>query len=143
MDYQISTHHQKHTHNQRHSRSPKGHMKTQKDRHKCSICGLQETSEDALKTHYLKHNIKRPFHCDTCGQDFSFKSNLDRHQNRHHGDIPPPKFACTFCPKSFKTKWNLKEHMNIHNNKTPYICEFCGKGFKWLFISLNMVYMRL
>ncbi|XP_025085896.1 uncharacterized protein LOC112559130 isoform X2 [Pomacea canaliculata] len=76
-----------------------------------------------------------PTMCDICG----YKSRdghtyyLHYHKYFKHG-VPLPKgwsvYKCDVCGKELFTKFQLKDHKRAHEEKTPFVCEMCGKGFQ-------------
>lgn len=75
---------------------------------------------------YNPHTVNKPFKCDTCGKEFSRKSNFKKHQRTHKGEKP---YSCSFCSKQYSQRSSLNLHLRIHTGEKPYVCETCGKGF--------------
>ncbi|XP_066150995.1 oocyte zinc finger protein XlCOF22-like [Euwallacea fornicatus] len=70
--------------------------------------------------------------CKTCGSTFTSKTKLCSHY-KENIDCRPKSFKlykCEICEKEFSTIRRRNEHMNTHTGETPYICNYCGKGFQ-------------
>lgn len=52
----------------------------------CPICKKILSSKSALMGHLKRHDVKRPFICDTCGDSFKFPTCLKIHQRIHTGE---------------------------------------------------------
>ena len=63
----------------------KEHMKVHADRetYSCDFCMKSFYSKKHLKRHVDTHNQNR-YYCQNCGQDFSRKDNLNRHNRKYH-----------------------------------------------------------
>ena len=45
-----------------------------------------------------------------------------------HTDTKP--FVCEVCGRGFRFKSNMFEHRTVHTGYTPHLCPFCGKQFR-------------
>lgn len=52
----------------------------------CIVCNKIMSSKSALREHLKRHDVKRPFICDTCGDSFKFPTCLKIHQRIHTGE---------------------------------------------------------
>merc|ERR1712029_855410 len=83
-----------------------GRSKVTQDNCPSTVDPLEE-SERALQGRKL-------FNCSQCGQKFTQKSSLQRHEGIHTGEKP---FACSQCEKTFSTSSHLKRHERIHTGE--------------------------
>ena len=94
---------------------------------KCETCNKYLSSNQLLADHVNTHLNMKPYLCDfeNCGKSFFTLSNLCGHKKRH-SDIKP--FICDFedCTASFFFMKELKIHERIHTGETPYHCNFEG-----------------
>ncbi|XP_049856635.1 gastrula zinc finger protein XlCGF26.1-like isoform X1 [Schistocerca gregaria] len=109
-------------------KSPKCNTGTDQVLLKCCDCDKTYMSATGLSRHRATvHLQKFPHTCITCGQAFTQKSSLLRHQKVHTKVRP---FQCGYCVAAFKDKWHLTQHERIHTGAVPYVCTICDKSFK-------------
>lgn len=73
-------------------------------------CTKSFTRKDALAKHEIvKHQGKRRFQCDTCGEKFTSRYDLRRHKVRVHSNVKK-RFTCEFCSAGFSQKSQLTMH---------------------------------
>lgn len=77
------------------------------------------------------HSENRPHKCDLCGLGFKRKRTMQDHRKTHTDEN---EYKCTHaeCNKTFRKKISLRRHLEYHTGQIakPYICDFCGKGFR-------------
>lgn len=89
------------------------------------------------------------FLCETCGKDFTTRSNLLTHTKMHLPIEKRKHFECYICKATFsgkKIQFQCKEcmahfsrtdalrrHSLIHLNKFTHCCQTCGKEFRTKF----------
>jgi len=49
------------------------------------------------------------------------------------------KFRCHICLRYFKRLYTLETHIRVHDGSKPFMCQFCGKGFRQSGTKLNHV----
>ncbi|XP_077289736.1 zinc finger Y-chromosomal protein-like [Arctopsyche grandis] len=94
----------------------------------CKICNEQVSN---LREHKRSHTSEMLFHCHLCPKRFGHKRSLTAHVKRHE-DSGSSKFVCDVndCNKTFKMQCLLDFHFaKYHNEHTPYVCQYCSKGF--------------
>ncbi|XP_070547082.1 uncharacterized protein [Ptychodera flava] len=95
---------------------------------KCKVCSATFPTYRACMAHMrLQHNIKKPFKCRECGNQFVNKSNLRVHKRLHTGN----PFKCNCCAKAFTTASKLRQHQRIHTGEKPFECQHCHKRFSY------------
>ena len=122
----------------------------------CGDCNKIFYIPSTFQLHVYEHQKDKNFICETCGQKFSFKGQLDQHMivhrsirthkcmfkdcNRwfmrkadlkvHSATHYMKEYTCEHCA-SFKTylKKYWKEHMKGHDDILPYACSICKKRF--------------
>ena len=93
----------------------------------CQICKKVLAGEHRLKPHMMvAHSDEKPFACESCGESFKYKIQLEKHVRTHTGEDP---YKCSTCGKSFATKKTLRDHIMTHTGEKNFHCEECGKGF--------------
>ncbi|XP_055609981.1 PR domain zinc finger protein 5-like [Uranotaenia lowii] len=96
----------------------------------CEICNKHV--KNITKHRRIMHpkEEKKKFKCDQCPNAYVNKCLLISHMNKHlpktHQNIPCPQ-----CDMKLASKKSLRTHIsNMHSvNRTPMICDFCGKQF--------------
>ena len=125
----------------------KNHQKTRS--YKCQNCGIREKSVRELNNHHrqahppllcsdcnkifyvpstyqmhlYEHQKDKKVVCDTCGQKFSFKGQLEQHKIVHRS-IKTHKCMAKNCNRWFMRKADLKVHTATHE-KNEYTCDHC------------------
>lgn len=91
-------------------------------KYKCDQCEKSYKKCDTLIWHRRQaHMSLRMFKCDQCGNEFCYKSALDRHLKIHKGI----KYTCTECNISYDSHSSYEYHMRKHKGLS-YMCEVCG-----------------
>ncbi|KAH6932461.1 hypothetical protein HPB50_006186 [Hyalomma asiaticum] len=71
------------------------------------------------------------YSCGKCGDCFSSRGSLTRHDRYHHADRPLGVYTCSQCDYSTNRRSNLEQHVMTHTGERPYVCEICQKDFTW------------
>lgn len=91
-------------------------------KYKCDQCEKSYKKCDTLIWHRRQaHMSLRMFKCDQCGNEFCYKSALDRHLKIHKGI----KYTCNECNISYDSHSSYEYHMRKHKGLS-YLCEVCG-----------------
>ena len=129
----------------------KQHMTTHSDTvYKCghASCGKTFASKANLKRHGKSHEDDERHICIRCGQVFSRKDSLSRHQSRRCS-VPQKQptskkresqsttrltakyqLKCIHCDEKFTYKSNLTRHLNSrHSTRELYKCSTCNKAY--------------
>ena len=93
---------------------------------KCPECGNDFSTRKRLTKHERTHTGEKPYRCDVCGKSFSQSHHLTKHMRTHTGEKP---YSCDVCGKSFANASNLPTHMRTHTGEKPYSCDVCGKAY--------------
>ena len=107
------------------------------DRWKCGNCGEEFTDLATMKTHLETHlsqyqqaevPVEKEQHkCDTCGDMFSSRQELDGHGLTHKA----PELGCEQCDAKFSSAAALTRHEAVHQER-PFRCghEGCGESYR-------------
>ena len=101
---------------------------------KCTLCEAVLTANRAEVHMRTVHGEGGNVLCSYCGKEFSRLSKARQHELHVHelSRKAVQKFQCAHCPLSFKMQSLLKRHMiGKHSGQTPFVCDVCGKAFKW------------
>ncbi|XP_038050418.1 zinc finger protein 271-like [Patiria miniata] len=132
------------------------HEKKEGPKHVCPVCNKVFKDSSNLKRHRRIHTREKPgvgvvrehcysqtesglkpFLCDVCGQTFSAKKNLLKHQKKIHDfTMPAPSrvekipYDCDSCGKRFTKRSVMSRHsIRMHSTERPFRCSFCEKTF--------------
>ena len=94
---------------------------------KCPKCDKIFDNYRAVMDHFVNMHEKNP--CSFCGEMISDK-RMKHHILLKHKPYSDREFKCEVCGKRFIRKEELKVHMNSHTGEKPFLCKFCGTGFK-------------
>lgn len=109
--------------------APKNRKKaTTKQSLSCPKCSFKFESEAILNSHLKTHVPGREQICELCGNLFTRKSDLDRHNRTVHSDVKR-LFKCQFCNYACSLELSLQKHILIHSNDRLYGCDHCAKRF--------------
>ena len=73
-------------------------MKDKQKVHKCTECEYQSIEPANLRRHFkIRHSGERAHKCELCGQTFTSKHGLVKHQYSVHGKGDLPKLQCDEC----------------------------------------------
>ncbi|XP_068111859.1 oocyte zinc finger protein XlCOF7.1-like isoform X4 [Hyperolius riggenbachi] len=92
----------------------------------CPDCGECFTQRAKLFRHQKTHTVEMPYTCLECGKCFAEKVHLVNHERCHKVEKP---YACSFCGKCFGEKGNLSNHERSHRKEKMFFCYDCGKCF--------------
>ncbi|XP_038590304.1 zinc finger protein 233-like [Micropterus salmoides] len=99
---------------------------TGKNSFTCDTCGKEFRYKSDFQKHMRIHTGEKPYSCEICGKGFRTSSPFICHTRTHTGEKP---YSCKTCEKVFRTSNHLQVHMRTHTGEKPYLCETCGKGF--------------
>ncbi|PIK44869.1 putative gastrula zinc finger protein XlCGF57.1-like [Apostichopus japonicus] len=94
------------------------HLKIHENKkdHKCSVCGKDFSTKQALQAHFRVHTGERPIKCRYCDRTFARYGPRAVHEATHTGER---SFKCTICGKSWKDRATYWLHMKKHHPGEP------------------------
>ena len=91
----------------------------------CSKCEKQFTTRSGLYYHAQKHTGKFSYSCKICQQGFSQVYAYRRHMRVHAGQA----YECEFCGQKFKSDQRLRYHRSSHTGQYRFKCDKCPNGY--------------
>ncbi|XP_062549302.1 zinc finger protein 287-like [Armigeres subalbatus] len=145
------------------SSSTEVQSKSQKQRHKCSLCERTYSRSSNLKRHMASHRPVDQWNhkCGICQKIFDKLFDLKKHfqlakcrvENSASSETKTDDtalelvnvsdrllYVCSTCNKQFKSYNSLKVHESIHTGLKVFVCETCGKRFGG---QMNLIQHRL
>lgn len=96
----------------------------------CKMCQLDFDSFTNFKAHIIAHND--PLICKICGEWCYTEVQLTNHTKGHTRiEKDQRKYECDICGVRSARKQHLVIHMRNHTGSCPFMCETCGRGFKF------------
>ncbi|XP_039232015.1 gastrula zinc finger protein XlCGF52.1 isoform X2 [Drosophila yakuba] len=115
----------------KHERNLLDHMKVHSNSHVCQSCGERFLFKADLDKHLCYRNSDSTVECPVCLKVFSSTHSLDSHKCEDMQENPP--FQCPHCQEAFTREQNLKAHLLIHADSKqgngPHKCSYCQTGF--------------
>ena len=92
-------------------------------------CGASFAFSSQLHTHSVVHRRHASNHCvyPNCQCSFKNQGDLKRHAAEHYRQ----PHECPDCDNKNSDIRNLESHHLSHTDIDKYICEKCGKGFRY------------
>ncbi|XP_030752954.1 zinc finger imprinted 3-like isoform X2 [Sitophilus oryzae] len=112
---------------------------SQKEVHKCAMCGFQTRHKSSLRKHqkiHLAPEERRVFACAQCDRKYMLQGSLEDHINICHIDSKSKQkkvYKCAIC--SFQTghRVSLHYHKRVHmapEEREMFICAQCNNKYK-------------
>lgn len=102
-------------------------------RNRCADCGVNFFSTLALRRHQVKDHQHAKLQCNIsgCAKAYMYQQGLDEHRRTCHGPDVGKEIGCDMCCNVFMSTGALKEHKRAFHGGQLYICDTCGRNFKW------------
>lgn len=94
----------------------------------CRFCKREFVSAEFAISHMKEVHGKLLHKCETCGQEFRLKCEMDEHKVSHLKDGPMP-FQCGTCPRGFQNFEAFQEHNKLHHLRKKFGCGQCGRKY--------------
>uniref|UniRef100_A0A1Y1KX59 Protein krueppel n=1 Tax=Photinus pyralis TaxID=7054 RepID=A0A1Y1KX59_PHOPY len=92
---------------------------------RCEICSDEFSTKSLLDEHFEKHDDQ--YSCDICEMGFKKLIDYTFHMQEHSDD---KLFKCPLCDFATDKGHLVKSHLySVHDQFKKYKCELCGKGF--------------
>ncbi|PAV71105.1 hypothetical protein WR25_11294 [Diploscapter pachys] len=101
----------------------------------CMVC--DELVNLLIESPHPRCQLKKPFKCEDCNEEFNVESNRLIHTLTTHTaeNEMAPNFVCPICPNSKKKNYarfcGLKAHVKSHTKLDNFICKICQEEFQF------------
>uniref|UniRef100_T1IC24 C2H2-type domain-containing protein n=1 Tax=Rhodnius prolixus TaxID=13249 RepID=T1IC24_RHOPR len=97
--------------------------------HMCQACGEAFSRREDLVKHNIRHDKIKPYPCKepSCNKAFAYRSDLRKHLVIHTGGYQI--ISLCFCSCSFVQKDKLLRHEKLHKGERPHTCYECPTSF--------------
>lgn len=91
----------------------------------CALCEASFTTKFDFLNHLHLHDNPKPFYCPDSECDLRFFSRAGLNSHTpKHSKLTP--YMCSYCGKGFKWKHGLMSHLIIHSEEKKFLCDECG-----------------
>uniref|UniRef100_A0A3Q0SSM5 Zinc finger protein 618 n=1 Tax=Amphilophus citrinellus TaxID=61819 RepID=A0A3Q0SSM5_AMPCI len=103
----------------------------------CGVCGKKYKYYNCFQTHVRAHRGSFRYSCDICGKKYKYYSCFQEHRDLHAVDDPYEQVVLPV--DGLKEEEPVEPYQKIGPSKTvwctlktgSYVCEFCGKQYKY------------
>jgi transcription elongation factor Elf1 len=100
-------------------------------RFKCTNCEKDYSTKGGLTAHVNVIHHRKEIICQSCQQNFRWRSEFLLHEKNVHSDCSVSKFKCISCDKGYAQKRYLSRHITIEHNGIKVPCPNCSKEYKF------------
>ena len=103
----------------------------------CKNCSKSFFDKQTCDNHMELYHEKPRLTCRRCGAEFAYVSSHYHHEKvcltkqDQHGEGAIFLWKDVSCGKKFRTIKGCREHFLSHHSNRNYMCESCGKSFKY------------
>uniref|UniRef100_A0A8D2ZTR1 Zinc finger protein 618 n=1 Tax=Scophthalmus maximus TaxID=52904 RepID=A0A8D2ZTR1_SCOMX len=101
----------------------------------CGVCGKKYKYYNCFQTHVRAHRGEGPsadsfrYSCDICGKKYKYYSCFQEHRDLHAVDDPYEQVVLPV--DGLKEEEPVEPYQKIGPKTGSYVCEFCGKQYKY------------
>uniref|UniRef100_A0A3B5KTI8 Zinc finger protein 618 n=1 Tax=Xiphophorus couchianus TaxID=32473 RepID=A0A3B5KTI8_9TELE len=95
----------------------------------CAVCGKKYKYYNCFQTHVRAHRGSFRYSCDICGKKYKYYSCFQEHRDLHAVDDPYEQVVLPV--DGLKEEEPIEPYQKIGPKTGSYVCEFCGKQYKY------------